>query len=243
MTDKQRDESWAAFDQDVDAQGGYQYTDGSRLSARIANERYTELIVDSADFAGKRVVDVGSGDGTYTAALADHSDAAEIIGVEPSPKAVERAQSAYASYGARLQFECCSSRDLLEAGKHYDIAVYRGVIHHVPDPKEEIARAVALADRVVILEPNGVNLMMKLAERLSRYHREHHERSFVPRTLSSWVNAAGGKVERVRFFGLVPYFCPDAVARLGRMLEPIIEVIPLLRAGLCGQYVLVAGGR
>ena len=54
----------------------------------LANVRYTQCILAALEFEGKTVVDVGAGDGAYTAELAAHSGAAHVLGVEPSEKAV-----------------------------------------------------------------------------------------------------------------------------------------------------------
>jgi len=228
------------FERDIEKIGAYQYTDGSRLSARVANARYTEMILSCADFKGKSVVDVGSGDGTYTAELARFSGAASILGVEPSLKASERARSTYHGSFSHLIFLCGNTETLLQRAERFDIAVYRGVVHHVIDPRMEIQRGIALARSLIILEPNGLNPFMKLAEKLSSYHRQHGERSFTPYTLSRWIREGDGKVEKIRFFGLVPYFCPDLIVRIGRRLEPLAESIPWIRALYSGQYIIVA---
>lgn len=227
----------APFDRDVEHGGAYQYTDGTRLSARIANERYTAMILSFADFNDARVVDVGSGDGAYTVELARHSGARSVLGIEPSEKAALRAAETYGDWAPRVAFRHASSADLLAEDLEFDIAVYRGVLHHVGDPREEIARAARLAPISIVLEPNGLNLLMKLVEKVSPYHREHGERSFTPRLMRRWFEQAGARLERFRFFGLVPYFCPDTVARLGKGLEPVVESVPGLRALACGQYV------
>ncbi len=44
-------------------------------------------------------------------------------------------------------------------------------------------------------------------------------------------------MERSLYIGLVPFFCPDLMARVLNALEPIVERIPVLRAIACGQYV------
>jgi SAM-dependent methyltransferase len=230
---------YAPFDRDVQERGGYKYTDGARLSARIANERYTRLILDSTDFRGKSVLDVGSGDGTYTVELARLSGASLVVGIEPSSKAVERA-AALCKDVPNLRFLRGFSEMLLESGERFDIAVYRGVIHHVAHPERELRCALCLATTVIILEPNGLNPLMKLVERASSYHKEHNERSHSPRTVRKWIGDADGVVRSLRFFGLVPYFCPDLVATLGRALEPLIESLPLIRTVCCGQYLMVA---
>lgn len=237
MSDSTR--GFLPFDADVKSGGAYRYTDGARLSARVANERYTRMILAATDFAGKTVADIGSGDGTYTAELARRSGASSVLGIEPSPNAAGRAAEAYRDLAPRLTFRCGDSSLLLEERRGFDIAVYRGVIHHVPDAEAEFRRAVRLARTLVVLEPNGLNLMMKLVERLSPYHRSHGERSYAPGTLSRWAGAAGGGTAGLRFFGLVPYFAPAIVARIGPWCEPAVEAIPVLRRFLCGQYLLV----
>ena len=201
------------------------------------------MILSAVDFSGKTVVDVGSGDGTYTAEIAKRSAVKSVLGVEPAPKATQCAAETHSALRPRVTFECCDSEALLRRGQHFDIAVYRGVIHHVPDPKAEIERAVRLADTLIVLEPNGWNLMMKLVEKLSPYHREHGEQSYLPSTLAAWARQAGSARQHVRYFGLVPYFCPSLVAKFGHLLEPAVERVPLARRLVCGQYLMVAGGK
>lgn len=236
---KEGRDTHAPFDQDIEKHGAFQYTGGERLSARMANERYTRCILGALDFAGKTVVDVGAGDGAYTAELAQQSGAGHVLGIEPSPKAVERARQAFANVPG-LDFRVGTSATLLEEGRRFDIAVYRGVLHHVAEPEAEVAQALRLADTAVFLEPNGLNLLMKLVENCSAYHREHQEQSFAPRTVKRWIMQAGGMPHHFQFFGLVPYFCPGAVARAGRLFEPLVEAVPGVRAAVCGQYLLTA---
>ncbi len=228
------------FDRDIERTGAYLYTGRSRLSAQLANGRFTELILSSVDFNGKRVVDVGSGDGTYTAELAQRSGAVFVVGIDPSRKAVERAESVYGRVIPNVHFVYGAASELLGRRESFDIAVYRGVIHHVADPRTELQKGLALAETVIVLEPNGLNPIVKVIERASRYHLEHEEKSFSPFTLAKWLTSGGGVVRSIRFFGMVPHFSPDVIARVGRFLEPWVENIPLVRAAYCGQYLLIA---
>lgn len=231
---------YAPFDEDVHKQDAYLYTQGNIYSAVIANERYTKMITSITDFTQKSVVDIGSGDGTYTVELLKSTNPKNVEGVEPSPKAAERAQKLYGSMSSRLSFSCGESKALVAKRARFDLAVYRGVIHHVEDPVGEIARALCIANTVIILEPNGWNPLMKVVEKTSAYHRQHGERSYTPSQLTHWVEKAGGRVTQLRFFGLVPYFSPKPIARIGRLLEPLVEQLPLVRSLLCGQYIMVA---
>jgi len=241
MKDDQQSTKWTSFDNDIAEGDAYQYTKPEILSARMSNERFTRMILNSAELRGKRVIDVGAGDGTYTAELAQRSGAALVIGLDPASKAIARAQAQYAGI-PNLRFLCGCTETPPENLGRFDVAIYRGCLHHVPNPAEETGRALHLADTVVFLEPNGLNPAVKMLERFSRYHIEHQEQSFSPRLAGRWVFQGGGAVESVVFFGLVPMFSPDWMARCGRVLEPIVEAIPGLRALVCGQYLLVAKG-
>ena len=127
------------FDQDVVRSGGYQYTKTDRRSSIYANNRYSDVIVSSVPMDGKSVVDVGCGDGTYTAMLRTRTRATSILGVDPAAAAIEVANRNYSGrQGLRFQprVHC---RPALRSGEHFDVAIYRGVIHHVADPRSECA--------------------------------------------------------------------------------------------------------
>jgi SAM-dependent methyltransferase len=231
------------FNADISSHGGYQYARPGRRSAVYANRRYSDVVIRHARLDGKRVVDVGCGDGTYTAVLRAETKAAFILGIDPAAKAVEFANAAHAPGAESLAFRNCFASDLIAQGEHFDVAIYRGVIHHVGDPAAEIAAALRLADTVFFLEPNGANPVVKLIELLSRYHRSHKERSYFLSRYRAWIEDSGGRVEEGFYFGLVPFFCPDWFVTVGSALEPVVERIPGLRALACGQLGILAASR
>lgn len=228
------------FNADISSHGGYQYARPGRRSAVYANRRFSDIIIGHARLDGKRVVDVGCGDGTYTAVLAAETRARSILGIDPAAKAIELANASYAREPGALAFRSCFASDLIAEGEHFDVAVYRGVIHHVGDPAGEIAAALKLADRVFFLEPNGANPAVKLIERMSSYHRSHEERSYFLSRYRAWIENSGGSVEEAFYFGLVPMFCPDWFVTVASALEPVVERVPGFRALTCGQIAIVA---
>lgn len=230
------------FNEDVRRTGSYVYA-AEKLSSRYANARISASIASSYPFAGKRVLDLGCGDGTYTLELTDLG-VKEVLGIDPAEVAIEAAnrKANNANLEGRVHFEVGNIYTLKEqlGVRYFDCVVLRGVLHHLPDPARAIGCIASLADTVVILEPNGYNPVLKLLERFSRYHIEHEERSFFPTNIKLWCESSGLYVNSIRYLNLVPMFCPDWLAKLCRGAESLVENIPLLREISCGQCVIVA---
>jgi 2-polyprenyl-3-methyl-5-hydroxy-6-metoxy-1,4-benzoquinol methylase len=230
------------FDDDVREQGSYAYT-GDRLSSRLANARISRSIAEAFDFRGAAVLDLGCGDGAYTVDLAALG-ARFVLGVDPATVAIAAAQERARTLGVddRVRFEVGNiyALDDFLAPDRFDCIVIRGVLHHLSDPARALLGLAQFTGTVVVLEPNGNNPVLKLLERFSRYHIEHEERSFTPARLRGWLVAAGLPVRSSKVLNLVPFFCPDLMARMLHRVEPVIEHIPLLRDISCGQSIIVA---
>jgi 2-polyprenyl-3-methyl-5-hydroxy-6-metoxy-1,4-benzoquinol methylase len=232
------------FDEDVRQSGSYAYT-AEQLSARLANGRISRAIATAFDFRDKTVLDLGCGDGAYTVEFAGFG-VRKIVGVDPAAAAIDAARKRASLLGVEHQvcFEVGNIYALepILATTQFDCIVLRGVLHHLPDPARAIAGLAGFSGTVIVLEPNGYNPVLKLIEKFSRYHIEHEERSFSPTLIRSWLSAAGLHAETTRLINLVPFFCPDWMARGLRLVEPGVEPIPLLRAIVCGQCLIVAQG-
>lgn len=230
------------FDEDVRATGSYAYT-ADRLSARFANARITQAIASAVPFNGKRVLDLGCGDGAYSVEFAQLG-AASVLGIDPAEAAIEAARQRALRMGLHERIEFAVGNiyalgALLDDGD-FDVIVLRGVLHHLPDPAKALAAIGRFRGTVLILEPNGLNPVLKVLERVSRYHVEHEERSFTASTLRHWLRDAGLQPLRCTLINLVPMFCPDWMARLLRPAGVVVERIPLLRDLACGQILLTA---
>ncbi len=226
------------FDADVAANSGYLYTTNAGLSSRLSNARLTEAALSMADFAGKRLIDIGCGDGTYTLELLERGRLASAVGIDPARAAIasatERAGNRPATFHVHradaLPFESNS----------FDIAQLRGVLHHMDHPVDALREALRVARQLIVIEPNGYNPVLKVLEKASPYHRAHRERSYAPALLDRWVSQLGGRITRRTFAGLVPFFCPDWAARGLKSLEPGVEQVPGMRALSCAVYVFSA---
>jgi 2-polyprenyl-3-methyl-5-hydroxy-6-metoxy-1,4-benzoquinol methylase len=166
------------FDADVRANQGYLYTTNAKKSSVLANQRLTDITREMVELCGRRVIDVGCGDGTYSAELFASCAPAMLVGADASAEAVEKANRSFARPG--LRFEACSVYDLSYEPGSFDVAIVRGLLHHLDDAPRALARISALAREVFLIEPNGYNPTLKMIERFSRYHREHGEKSYAP---------------------------------------------------------------
>jgi SAM-dependent methyltransferase len=95
---------------------------------------------------GEKCIDLGCGTGAFTRRLAEFQ--LDLTGVDISPRSIERA--AQQSPGQRYEV-----RDIMATGLPdacMDIAVFSGVLHHLPTARE---RAGALTEARRLLRPGG----------------------------------------------------------------------------------------
>lgn len=227
-----------AFAADATTNHGYLYTTNARLSSELANRRLTDAVLAVADFAGRRVLDMGCGDGTYTVELAGAGGVAVMHGIDPAEQAVRVARTKRAD--VPVEFAVSSAYALPYRDDSFDVVVLRGVLHHMGSPVEAIREGLRVAPVLVVVEPNGYNPALKVLERCSTYHVEHGEKSYPPRTLDRWVADVGGRVETRLWAGFVPMFCPDWMARATKLAEPAVEAVPVVRHVGCAVYVFKA---
>jgi len=225
----------SVFNADIQNHSGYLYTRTDKMSCVLANRRITDAILEMTSFQGKRVIDIGCGDGTYSVELF-RAGASEVIGIDAAESAVQTANNKVSGIEG-IHFEVMDIYRL-EGKERYDIAVLRGILHHIDHVQYAIGNITRIANEIIVLEPNGFNPILKLIEKMSHYHKRHGEKSYLPAMLDHWFESCGCKVERSRFIGLVPMFCPDFTAKMLKMIEPVIEKLPVFRQLFCGQYLL-----
>jgi 2-polyprenyl-3-methyl-5-hydroxy-6-metoxy-1,4-benzoquinol methylase len=227
------------FNKDVSSSGQYLYHN-EQLSSFLSNKRQIEAIKSIYNFSGKKIIDIGCGDGFFTLQLAK-LNVKSILGVDPASEAIDVCKKQ-----AKIQnLEGISSfinSDVynLSIDEHFDCAIFCGVLHHLPDPRLAISSISPFVDNILILEPNGTNLVLKIIEKTSKYHIAHDEKSYLPSTAKQWLLNAGFKCDKCNFINLVPLFFPNILAKMCKFIEPAVESIPLIRNLTCGQYVILA---
>jgi SAM-dependent methyltransferase len=155
---------------------------GERTLPDVPQENYwyrRHLVVYewiAAQVAGRRVIDMASGEGYGTATLAQ--EAATVTGVEANPEAFEHSRLRYApGPKANVRFE----RSLIQTyAEPADAIVFLQTIEHVQEPGEVLDhfRSVVGPDGVVFLStPNVLTLAPKGAERSGNPWHVHEYRT------------------------------------------------------------------
>jgi len=234
MTDIKKNVS--VFEADVVENYGYRYTTGAPFSSLAANRRITEATLRLIPPGCGSILDAGCGDGTYVNDIRHARPGLEMVGLDPAAEAINIAKARYTGISF---LEGNILRPATLPDKRFDLVILRGVLHHLSDPAAAIRNCAALADRLLIIEPNGNNPILKIIERASRYHREHEEQSFTPRRLRRWCGKAGLELESLEFIGFVPFFFPEFPAKIIYFLQPFLEKIPLLGRFFGAQTVIL----
>ena len=229
------------FNRDAAENRGYGYTLADQLSSRLATGRSTDEVLRLGDFRNRSVLDVGCGDGYYTVRYWDRGKPRHITAVDAAPEAVRVARRAVDK--RPIRFAAADAACLPYRDNSFEVVLLQSILHHAADPPALVREAFRVAPRIVIHDPNGNNLGLKIIEKTSRYHIEHNEKSYRPRRLREWVRESGGVVTAEGFAGFVPMFCPDPVARLMKAVEGLLEATPGARALGCSVYTMAAERR
>jgi ubiquinone/menaquinone biosynthesis C-methylase UbiE len=225
------------FDKDATANEGYLYTQTERLSCRLATQRTTEAILGAREFEGRSVLDLACGDAHYSFQFSDRSSMTRFVATDGASNAVSVAAR---RQGTRpMSFLVSDAHALPFADDSFDVVLVQSVLHHDERPWHMIREAFRVAPRIVVHEPNGNNLGLKVIEKVSPYHKEHGEKSYSSVQMKRWIREAGGEVVYQKFAGFVPMFCSDGLARMMKFIEPAVESLPLFRCMACAVYVMV----
>jgi len=133
--------------------------------------------------AGRRVLDVGCGEGYGAALLAEVAD--DVIAVDYSPAAIDHAQKKYGRDNLAFRVHEATVR-LTELGR-FDLVVCFEVIEHLADPTSlvrTLADATALDGVCLVSTPN--RLVDRAFEAISTHeHYEYHVGLLAPADLKS----------------------------------------------------------
>ncbi|MBP6754848.1 MAG: class I SAM-dependent methyltransferase [Bacteroidia bacterium] len=224
------------FNSDVNKNDGYLYTTNAKFSSIISNRRITKEISNNIKQESKKIIDIGCGDGTYTKELKLSHTEKTFFGFDPATDAINVAKNKYKD----INFY---SGNILDKktfpDEVFDLGILRGVIHHISNPSQGIENSTYLANRIILVEPNGNNPILKLIEKKSKYHILHEEQSFTSKQLKKWISESGCKIVKLDYIGFVPFFFPTFLSKIIYFFQPLLERIYPLKKYFGAQIVIV----
>src|SRR6202521_4256431 len=128
------------FNRDVETKGGDVYALDSKLSSRMATERWLQLMLGLTDLSGRSVTDIGCGDGTFTVRYWDRGHPRLMSALDPAVKAVVAGAAKRDS--RPILFVAADGHHLPYADDSFDVAILQAILHHDTDPGATIREAL-----------------------------------------------------------------------------------------------------
>src|SRR5690606_11994129 len=177
------------------------------LNRLLGTHRYRERLIDAAALRpGDRVLDLGCGTGALTLQAAARAPRAEIVGLDPDPKALARARAKAARAGVRVTWQQGFGDALPFEDARFDRVISSLVFHHLTAEVRratlaEIARVLAPGGTVHVLDfgpPTGTldRLLLSIFHRDERL--EDNLAGRIPALMEEAGLAGAGEVARMR---------------------------------------------
>lgn len=181
------------------------------------------------------VLELGCGDGKFANQVLSKKFS-RVDGMDRSAAAIERANRERNSTNVRFH-----QQDLLgyryPAEALWDGAFLVGILHHIKFFAEETVRELSkVCPKVVVLEPNGNNLLRKVLEQFPHYKRSG-ELSFRYSELLQMFNRNGYRLVASKKINLIPPFVPNWILPALKQVESVVEKSSVF-SGACATRIL-----
>jgi ubiquinone/menaquinone biosynthesis C-methylase UbiE len=195
---------------------------------REANEplAWSSELHEFAAFAGRRVLDVGSGNGYVLSKYA--AQGARVYGVDLTRTGIALCRQRFDLCGFRGNFCVANAEDLPFRNETFDCVCCMGVLHHTPDPPRavrEISRVMRPGGRLIAMVYHRHSAMYRLLFPLSRLRTGKSLQQMV-NEVDGLGNPKGAVYSRAELEHLLSPFedLTFAVALLQRwMLPPVLR--------------------
>lgn len=146
-------------------------------SVEAGRGRYHEML--DAIPSGARVLEYGCGPGSAAFDLAAHG--ADVVGIDISPVAIDKATATAKERGVPATFSTMNAEALEFPDDHFDYVVGTGILHHLDLElaSEQLRRVLKPTGTGIFLEPMGTNPIINLYRNRTPAMRTPDEHPFV----------------------------------------------------------------
>lgn len=127
-------------------------------------------------FAGKRILDIGSGGGIFTEPLA--AAGASVLGIDPSERSIEAAREHAAAHGLQIDYRVAHAESFA-CDEQFDAVLAVDVLEHVDDVDQTLATCARL------LKPGGLFGFLTHNQTLEAFElyiwKGEYELGFIPK--------------------------------------------------------------
>lgn len=122
------------------------------LREKIESIEYSYALHEYSDFKGKRVLDVGSGNGYVLSKYA--AEGAETYGIDITSAGIDLCSKRFEYLGLKGDFRVADAQELPFNDNTFDCVCSMGVLHHVPNTQkavDEIFRVLKPGGRLIVM--------------------------------------------------------------------------------------------
>jgi len=161
----------------------FEYYD--KLREDIESIEYSYKLHEYLDFKGKRVLDVGSGNGYVLSKYA--TEGAEVYGVDITEAGIQLCKKRFEYLDLKGDFRVADAQSLPFDDNTFDCVCSVGVLHHVPDTEK------AVTEIFRVLKPGGRLIVMFYHKNSAKYRLKYKVWSWVTgKSVQQLVNEFDG---------------------------------------------------
>ena len=177
----------------------------SNITGSLNRQRYKTVMETLKELGGRRVLDLGCGDGRLIKLLLKDSQFFKIIGMDVSYRSLQRAKASLymdemsPKMKARIDFIHGSLLYRDERLKGFDIAVILEVVEHIDPDRlidfEKVIFKLARPANVILTTPNSEYNRIYSINNPSEYRHPDHRFEWSRDQFSSWVERIGSEYD------------------------------------------------
>lgn len=171
-------------------------------------KNYDALVAQAELAEGQRVLEIGCGTGNVTARIKRAAPGTDVIGTDPDPLALARAQRK--THGLTgIRFERAYAQQLPFADATFDRALSSMMLHHL----DEDVKAGAAAELYRVLRPGGQLHIVDIGGHTTAHH------GLASRWMKNNPHAAGNLDDAIaRLLGSAGFECTEVGTRRNRLI-------------------------